>query len=207
MLDHDWYPTDLKVGAEGTPKTCRFMRRVFKPNQVFHYAEFGIWKADTAHAVCQMFPRARLHLFDFHHTIAAAQHRLADYGSRVSYYGNTEKYNDSYNWSLGKLIQQVRAKPFFDYCFLDGAHTYTVDALNFFLCDRLLKVGGYMDFDDYRWRLKGSSLDPEHVPVIADQYTDEQIEALQVKMIIDTVVRPDPRYREVLRNKVFQKIA
>lgn len=207
MLHMEWYPTELRVGEEGTPKTCRFMQRVFKRHQAFSYSEFGIWKADTARTVCSLFPKARLFLFDFQHNVKAAEQRLAEFPNKVRYFGNTEKYNDSYNWSLGKLIVETQAKPIFDYCFLDGAHTYAVDALNFLLCDRLLKVGGYMDFDDYHWTLKGSSLDPEKVPEIAHQYTEEQIGVRQVKMIIDTLVRPDPRYKEVLRNKVFQKIA
>jgi hypothetical protein len=45
------------------------------------------------------------------------------------------------------------------------------------------------------------------VPEIAEQYTDEQIDAFQVKMIVDLLVRPDPRYAEVVPNKVFRKTA
>ena len=108
---------------------------------------------------------------------------------------------------MGKLIEQHPTTPIFDYCFLDGAHTFAVDALNFYLCDRLLAIGGYMDFDDYHWKLRGSSLDPSRVPEILLQYTDEQIEARQVKMIVDVLVRPDPRYQECVPNKVFRKIA
>ena len=46
-----------------------------------------------------------------------------------------------------------RAWPIFDYVFIDGAHTWMLDALAFLLVDRLLRVGGYVDFDDYpgRW--------------------------------------------------------
>jgi hypothetical protein len=106
-----------------------------------------------------------------------------------------------------KIIAENKGALLFDYCFLDGAHTVAIDALNFFLCDRLLKVGGYMDFDDYTWRLRGSSLDPSKIPAIAEQYTDEQMDAYQVKMIVDQLVRPDPRYQEVLKDKIFQKIA
>jgi hypothetical protein len=42
---------------------------------------------------------------------------------------------------------------FHDYVFLDGAHTFAIDALTFFLTDRLLKIGGHFDFDDYSWKL------------------------------------------------------
>lgn len=132
---------------------------------------------------------------------------LEPYSNKISYYSNSPQYCDSYNWELIKLINSQNGTPFLDYCFLDGAHTFAIDALSFFLCDRLLNVGGYMDFDDYHWRLRGSSMDPSKLPIIAKQYTDEQIDAQQVKMIVDELVRRDPRYKEVVKNKIFQKIA
>jgi len=64
-----------------------------------------------------------------------------------------------------------------------------------------------MDFDDYGWRMRGSSMDPSRIPETSLQYTDEQIDGYQVKMIIDTLVRRDARYREIVKDKIFQKIA
>jgi hypothetical protein len=202
-----WYPEQLKVRAEGTPATYEFMATVFGPQAHLHYAEFGIYRGETAWQVAQRFPNATLHLFDFHDTLDAARERLAGLPNRIHWYGNTQRYNDSYNWSLLQLIKAQQGRPLFDYCFLDGAHTVAVDALNFFLADRLLRVGGHMDFDDYTWRLRGSSLDPQKVPAIAMQYTDEQIDAQQVRLIVDELVRRDPRYCEVLKDKVFRKTA
>ena len=205
-MEKAWYPAKLRVGAEGTPGTYAFLQSIFQPDTPFAYAEFGIYKADTARHVCELFPAATLYLFDFQKNIDAAATKLSGFPNEIHYFGNSERFNDSYNWSLGKLIEQHPTDPIFDYCFLDGAHTFAVDALNFYLCDRLLRVGGHMDFDDYTWRLRGSSLDPSRVPEILLQYTDEQIEARQVKMIVDVLVRPDPRYQECVRNKVFRKI-
>ena len=205
MLDK-WYPSALRVSPKGTHGTYDFMKTRFASDATFHYAEFGIYKGDTADNVCKLFPNAVLHLFDFQENVDAAAKKLGRYPNRIYYYGNTWKHLDSYNWSLMKLIEKRKGRPCFDYCFLDGAHTVAVDALNFFLADRLLNVGGFMDFDDYVWRLRGSSLDPSVVPVIAEQYTDEQIDARQVKMIVDELVKRDQRYAMVLENKVFQKI-
>lgn len=64
-----------------------------------------------------------------------------------------------------------------------------------------------MDFDDYNWTLRNSSLDPSKVPEIAQQYTEEQINTKQVKMIVEAIVRTDRRYEEVVPNKIFRKIA
>lgn len=200
-----WYPEKLSVTSEGTRGTYDFMKLHFATYQHFHYAEFGIYKGDTARSVAEIFPNAILHLFDFADTIEFVQEKLKQHSHRIHYYPNTERFNDSYNWSLIKLIESQKAKPFLDYCFLDGAHTVSIDALNFYLADKLLRVGGFMDFDDYVWRLRGSSLDPIRVPEIAMQYTEEQIDAYQVKMIVDNLVKTDPRYVEVVANKVYQK--
>jgi len=206
-MTEKWYPTQLQVGPEGTPGTYSFLKKVFGVEQHFSYAEFGIYKADTAYNVCKQFPNATLYLFDFHENIEAAKEKLSIFTNKIFYYGNTQKYNDSYNWSLAQLLQNQQNYPLFDYCFLDGAHTFAVDALNFLLCDKLTRVGGYIDFDDYYWTLRGSSLDPKKIPAIADQYTEEQIDSKQVALIVDLLVKTNPQYKEILKNKIFQKIS
>ena len=50
-------------------------------------------------------------------------------------------------------------------------------------------------------------MDPSRIPETSLQYTEEQIDAYQVKMIVDTLVRRDARYREIVKDKIFQKIA
>jgi len=87
-------------------------------------------------------------------------------------------------------------------------HNWAVDALAAFLADRMLKVGGYLDFDDYDWTLGGSaSLNPMVFPLTRKLYTAEQIASKQVKMIVDLIIRRDPRYQEVVADKIFQKLA
>lgn len=199
----EWYPTKLKVASDGTPETIRFMKRALAPDASIRYAEFGIYEAATAEAVAEAFPNAKIYLFDFESAVSKARVRLQRFGSRVRYFGNSQKYCDSYNWSLARLMEMENVA--FDYCFLDGAHTFAVDALTYYLCDSILPVGGHLDFDDYDWRLKGSSLDPKRLPVIAEQYTDEQVQAFQVRMIVDGLVRKSGRYDEVMHNKVFRK--
>ena len=95
-----------------------------------------------------------------------------------------------------------------DYVFLDGAHTWVVDALTTLLINKPIKVGGYVDFDDYDWTLGESpSLNLQTFPLTRKLHTEEQIKTKQVKMIIDLIIRHNPRYREVVPNKIFQKPA
>lgn len=197
-----WYPDQIKV--PDLSQQVLFMKTLYSSEDFFRYAEFGVYKGATADSICSNFPNAELHLFDYADVIEQVKLRLDIYKNNINYYGNSYKYNDSYNYSIIKIIENK--KEFFDYCFLDGAHTIAIDALTFFLCDKLLKVGGYMDFDDYTWRLRGSSLDPSKVPEIYLQYTDEQIDSYQVKTIVDTLVKKDLRYEEVVKNKIYRKI-
>lgn len=61
----------------------------------------------------------------------------------------------SYNWFLhGKIREnssEGACRPYLDFCFLDGAHTWVDDGLAFFLVDKLLKPGGWILFDDLSW--------------------------------------------------------
>jgi hypothetical protein len=108
-------------------------------------------------------------------------------------FGSSYKVLDSYNWGLAKLLDE-NAGPKYDYVFLDGAHSWAVDALAAFLSDRMPKVGGYLDFDDYDWTFSRSpSVNPRVFPLTRKFYTAEQIESKQVKMIVDLVIRRDPR--------------
>src|SRR4029077_2715703 len=118
---------------------------------------------------------------------------------------NTRRLMDSYNWSLMRLLAEYR-DPVFDYVFVDGAHTWAHDALAFCLVDRLLLPGGYLDFDDYRWTLRDSpSMNPDAFPEVEELYTDDQIDTAQVALIVDLLVKRDPRYEEVIPNKIFRK--
>lgn len=200
-----WYPKELRVRPEGTPLTTKFVKENFDREYRLIYAEFGIYRGATAISILDAFPNSEVHLFDFNSRIDDVRTLFDAYSGRVHLYGNSEAFNDSYNWSLRKLIER-RDELRFDYCFLDGAHTFAVDALTYFLCDIILRTGGFIDFDDYGWRLRGSSLDPDLVPAIREQYTDEQIDSFQVKMIVDSLVRPSGRYAEMQKNKVFKKL-
>lgn len=198
-----WYPDRLAVSELGTTSTIEFIKSRFGKYETFNFAEFGIYEGSTALAIADYFPNCTLFLFDFHTTIEKYKHRFVHHSERTNFYGNTDRYQDSYNWSLSKLIE-ISPNLKFDYVFLDGSHTFSIDALTFFMCKSMLKPGSYLDFDDYDWRLLGSSLDPIRVPEIKLQYTGEQIGDYQVARIIDQFVKKDSDFNEIFSNKIYR---
>jgi len=198
------YPREVAV-SEPNNETISFITRT----KCRCIAELGVYKGHTSLEFAKFLNgEGELHLFDFEDRVTNVVDalRLAGFHNFRTF-GSSYKSQDSYNWSLAKLLEE-HTGPIYDYVFLDGAHTWVVDALTTFLADRLLKVGGYLDFDDYDWTLGGSpTLNPNTFPATAKAYTDEQIAAPQVKMILDLLMRRDPRYREVVPNKIFQKMA
>jgi hypothetical protein len=172
------------------------------------YAELGFHNGDTARKVAALLaPSATMHLFDFEEKCSVVGPLVAQAGScRVIVHPNSDLVRDSYCWSLMKLLAKHQ-EPIFDYVYIDGAHTWDVDALAFFLVDRLLKPGGFVDFDDYYWSIaKSGSMNPDTFPRIREFYTEEQIAAHQVALIIDLLVERSGRYRSMIKKKIFQKI-
>jgi predicted O-methyltransferase YrrM len=208
-----WYPREIVAGDIESGgferKTLDFLSSVYRPRRgdPYRVAEIGVWKGATSLEIARLLGRdGELHLFDYQDNVDEVVTALVDRGmTNVVGRGCSYRYLDSYNWSLKRLMEERGAKPFFDYVYIDGAHTWAIDALTFYLCDVLLRPGGYVDFDDYGWTLRGSSLDPSRVPQTAALYTDEQIDDPQVKAIVDLLVRPHRDYEEVVENRIFRK--
>lgn len=171
-------------------------------------AEIGIYAGDTTRLIAQYLRGdGCLWLFDFEERVSAVVDDLRARGHRnVIGHGNTHQTYDSYTWSLMRLVQEHQ-EPIWEYVFLDGKHTWDVDALAFVLIDRLLKPGGHIDFDDYGWSLaRSTTMNPRVFPQVTKQYTPEQIEATHVQLIVDLLVKRDPRYVEVVKDKIYCKV-
>ncbi len=196
------YPTKVAALPEGDPRVIEFMENLSFDRPIM-YAEVGVYEGETARRVANFLPDdSTVHLFDFEDKVKEAASKIGDNTSVVAW-GNSRLIYDSYCWSLQKAMD---AGAQFDVVFLDGAHTYHHDALAFFLLDKMLRPGGYILFDDYEWSHSTSpSMNPGVFPRIKDQYTDEQIQAQQVKMLVDKLVKTDPRYEEVIPGFAYRK--
>ena len=198
------YPADGLLVQGANERTVQS----FRASGALFYAEIGVYAGDTALAIAQELGGCgEIHLFDFEDkvTAAAARVKAAGYDNVVTH-PNSRKLMDSYNWSLMKLLREGDA-PRFDYVFLDGVHTWAVDALAFLLLDRLLQPGGHVEFDDYHWTIERSpSMNPQAFPASDRLYTREQMAERQVALVVDLLVRRDPRYEEIVENRLFRKV-
>lgn len=196
------YPA-ANLAVSPADRTISFVKTI----NVRSIAEIGTYKGGTSLELAKYLNNdGELHLFDFEDLLRPVIKHLTSLGYRnIHAHPNSRKMMDSYNWSLMKILQ-AHDHPIFDYIFLDGAHVWAVDALTFLLCDRLLKVGGYIDFDDYDWTIQNSpSMNPVSFPPTQSMFTEEQIKTRQVALIVDLLVRRRPNYKEVFTNKIYQK--
>jgi predicted O-methyltransferase YrrM len=105
----------------------------------------------------------------------------------------------TYNWELLKLLEKqtsgTACQPLFDFCFIDGAHTWETDGLAFFLAEKLLKPGGWMLFDDLDWSFSTSQT-LRNTPMVLQMPEDERT-ARQVERVFSLLVRQHPNFDEV----------
>jgi len=201
-VEHAFPRTDLNVDGPNDRTVDFFMTSGCKV-----YAEVGVYKGHTARRIAEhLAGDGEIHLFDFEDRVGPVARQLRAAGhDNVVVHANSRRIMDSYNWSLMRLLA-AHEEPIFDYAYLDGAHTWALDALAFCLVDRLLKPGGYVDFDDYGWTLRDSpSMRPSAFPEVRRLYTDEQIGTSQVALVVDLLVRRRADYREVVPDKIFRK--
>ncbi|HMA26088.1 MAG: class I SAM-dependent methyltransferase [Solirubrobacterales bacterium] len=171
-------------------------------------AEIGTYRGDTAEQFARILAERGgvLHIFDFQDRVGAVVQRLAAQGlANVVPHGNTYRTLDSYNWSLMEMLRD-NSEPIFDYVMIDGAHTWHHDGFAFLLADRLLRPEGYVEFHDYDWTLAGSpTMNPSQFPATRRFYSEDQIGAEQVRLIVDLLVRRDPCYEEIVPDRIFRK--
>lgn len=90
-----------------------------------------------------------------------------------------------YTWFLHDRLREDPG-PRYDFCFLDGGKSWTVDGMAFFLVDRLLREGGWMVFDDYSWTADGRR----------PGWSAEEAAVAPIREIFELLVKPHPDYAE-----------
>jgi predicted O-methyltransferase YrrM len=115
----------------------------------------------------------------------------------------TRDLNSSYNWHLRDLIEQQsdadgNCVPLFDFCFLDGAHNWTIDGLAVFLVEKLLRPGGWLLLDDLEWTYKAHD-DLVDAPPPADKMfalSEAERRRPHVRDVFELLVKQHPAFTQ-----------
>ena len=88
-----------------------------------------------------------------------------------------------YTWDLAEMILKgVDEK--FDFCYIDGGHTFLFTGMGFVLVDILMKPGGIVVFDDVHWTVKDNPTAFVNIKVMSD----EEKAVAGVKRVCDIIV-------------------
>jgi predicted O-methyltransferase YrrM len=106
--------------------------------------------------------------------------------------------DSSYNWWLK---EQVTARsdasgnctPLYDFCYLDGAHNWTVDGFAVVLIERLLRPGGWLLLDDLNWDYRS---DPHGLRErgVFFPLSKSELTTPHVRGVFDLIVKPHPGF-------------
>jgi predicted O-methyltransferase YrrM len=98
----------------------------------------------------------------------------------------------SYTWRLMKFLQDPDFEKF-DFCYIDGGHTWDTTGFAYFLVSRLLKPGGWILFDDLNWTHQNPAV--RNTPRVKAMAEDER-SAAQVRLVYELLVKRDPQFTD-----------
>jgi predicted O-methyltransferase YrrM len=111
--------------------------------------------------------------------------------------------DSSYTWWLKKQVEQAsdqqgNCEPKYDFCYLDGAHNWTIDGLAAVLVEKLLRPGGWLLLDDLNWsygayggRYGGPGQSPQDLGL-----SDSERESPHVRAVFELLVKQNPNFTE-----------
>lgn len=102
----------------------------------------------------------------------------------------------SYTWWLMKMLD-AGYSCCFDFCYLDGGHTWDNTGFAFFLVTKLLKPGGWLLFDDLDWTLSSMQTDSKNAEWLRKR-PPEEIHTRQIRKVWELLVKPHPDFGEFL---------
>lgn len=164
-------------------------------------AEIGVDKGFTTREVLGLLSSGdQFDLFDREASVLF-QKRIKDVpdGVTLNYFSNSNYPADSYAWTLAKKRKEGAelsdSNLIYDIIFLDGAHTFHIDATATCYLKEMLKIGGTILFSDMSWKISESYT--ANTRRARKMYPKEQLETPHIELIVDTLVRNDKRFKEL----------
>jgi len=182
-------------------KVIYFLDNILESNnEPINVAEVGIGIGTTSIEITKRLRNNdSFYFFSYEHDVRELEYDLKnkDYCKCKLYpMGNTTATYDSYNWKLSSLC--LENDRLFDLVYLDGAHSFFHDGLATALLKKLVKPGGILIFDDIFWSYKMSpTVNPEIHPETSKNFSKEQIETAQMKLVIDLFMETDENWERM----------
>jgi predicted O-methyltransferase YrrM len=115
---------------------------------------------------------------------------------------SVHRERSSYTWFLKKEIAAQsqggsRCEPKYDLIFIDGPKDWTNDGCAFFLCDKLLRPGGTLLFDDYAWSYRKDEHrrgSPHREGYVFPHMSEDEFAEPQIKAVFELLVMQHPDY-------------
>lgn len=177
------------------------LRGVLRQRPAPVVAEIGVGIGATTRELARLLNhQGELHLFDHEDVLETLMAELRAEGwPDIRTHPNGRKLFESYSWTLALLLREMRARGedgVFDFVYLDGAHVWAHDAPAALALIPLLRPGGVLLLDDFRWTLAASpTLNPERHKPTAANYAPGQIETPHVALICEVFLDHDRRLR------------
>lgn len=119
----------------------------------------------------------------------------------LSKYVEIHRMKSGYNWFLHDDIKSSSnnnnkiCRPKYDLIVIDGPKNWTIDSSSFFLCDKLLKEGGWIIWDDYKWTYARASQRKDVTDGITHRsMSQEELTTPHIKEIFELLVMQHPNY-------------
>ncbi|MGD0548847.1 MAG: class I SAM-dependent methyltransferase, partial [Terracidiphilus sp.] len=96
----------------------------------------------------------------------------------------------SFNWRLMKMLEEDRYESF-DFCYIDGGHSWYDTGFAFCLVERLLKPGGWVVFDDLHYNFRDFNSQER---LFAKRMPEEEQTTPQIERVFELLVEPNPYF-------------
>jgi predicted O-methyltransferase YrrM len=183
---------------------ARFLRDFIRSHDLRDLLELGFFQGkSTAFMAAMLEELGRGHITTM--DLEAAKKRRPPIARVLSELGLTHRVTPvyshrSFTWDLRRLLAESPT-PRFDFCYIDGAHTWDGTGFSFLLVDLLLKPGGWVIFDDLDWSIAKSRAAMKNMERYA-AYSDEEKTAKQVQEVWQILV-PARGYQDLHEEKRF----
>jgi hypothetical protein len=194
-----------KLGATGYEAisvpdeiVMQYVQRKIQDHYDIIYYEIGVGVGATALEVAKIMQnRGQMLLFSLEREVLELSRDLRQLGfaNIDSSWGSPSKTYSGYHFELARGFAKGLLPPF-DVAYLDGGHTFHLDAPAACVLKELCKPAGFILFDDYTWCLaKSPSLAPERRPQTALDYDPLQIATPHIPLVTRIVMDTDVRFQ------------